>query len=80
MVGPDSQVQQRGPPEKSTQARARTNGIEGANWRMWGPGLPPGIPVMHTIHNPRKTVMNQHNRVGITEYNIHYINKSLSLT
>jgi hypothetical protein len=43
-------------------------------------GLPPGIPVMHTIHDPRKTVMNPHNRVGITEYNIHYINKSFSLT
>jgi hypothetical protein len=24
--------------------------------------------------------MNLHNRVGITEYNIHYINKSLGLT
>jgi hypothetical protein len=44
------------------------------------PGLPPGIPVMHTIHDPRKTVMNPHNRVGITEYIIHYINKSISLT
>jgi hypothetical protein len=44
------------------------------------PGLPSGIPVMHTIHDPRKTVMNPHNRVGITEYNIHYINKSFSLT
>jgi hypothetical protein len=35
---------------------------------------------MHTIHDPRKTVMNPHNRVGITEYIIHYINKSISLT
>jgi hypothetical protein len=35
---------------------------------------------MHTIHDPRKTVMNLHNRVGITEYIIHYINKSISLT
>jgi hypothetical protein len=31
------------------------------------PGLPPGIPVMHTIHDPRKIVVNPHNRVGITE-------------
>jgi hypothetical protein len=44
------------------------------------PGLPPRIPVMHTIHDPRKTVMNPHNRVGIIEYIIHYINKSFSLT
>jgi hypothetical protein len=44
------------------------------------PSLPPGIPVMHTIHDPRKTIMNPHNRVGITEYIIHYINKSISLT
>jgi hypothetical protein len=44
------------------------------------PGLPPGIPVMHTIHDPRKTVMNPHNRVGITEYIIHYITSSNSLT
>jgi hypothetical protein len=44
------------------------------------PGLPSGIPVMHTIHDPRRTVMNPYNRVGITEYNIHYINESLSLT
>jgi hypothetical protein len=35
---------------------------------------------MHTIHDPRKIVMNPHNRVGITEYIIHYINKSISLT
>jgi hypothetical protein len=35
---------------------------------------------MHTIHDPRKTVMNPHNRVGIIEYNSHYINKSFSLT
>jgi hypothetical protein len=35
---------------------------------------------MHTIHDPRKTVVNPHNRVGITEYIIHYINKSQSLT
>jgi hypothetical protein len=35
---------------------------------------------MHTIHDPRKTVMNPYNRVGITEYIIYYINKSLSLT
>jgi hypothetical protein len=35
------------------------------------PGLPSGIPVMHTIHDPRKTVMNPHNRAGITEYIIH---------
>jgi hypothetical protein len=44
------------------------------------PSLPSGIPVMHTIHDPRKTVMNPHNRVGIKEYIIHYINKSFSLT
>jgi hypothetical protein len=44
------------------------------------PGLPPGIPVMHTIHVPRKTVVNPHNRVGITEYSIHYIMSSNSLT
>jgi hypothetical protein len=25
-------------------------------------GLPSGAPVMHTIHDPRKTVMNPHNR------------------
>jgi hypothetical protein len=37
------------------------------------PGLPPGIPVMHTIHDPRKTVVNPHNRVGIADYIIHYI-------
>jgi hypothetical protein len=37
------------------------------------PGLPPGIPVMHTIHDPRKIVVNPHNRVGITDYIIHYI-------
>jgi hypothetical protein len=36
-------------------------------------GLPPGIPIMHTIHDPRKTVVNPHNRVGIADYNIHYI-------
>jgi hypothetical protein len=35
---------------------------------------------MHTIHDPRKTVVNPHNRVGITEYNIHYITSSNSLT
>jgi hypothetical protein len=34
------------------------------------PGLPPGIPVMHTIHDPRKTIVNPHNRVGITDYTI----------
>jgi hypothetical protein len=44
------------------------------------PGLPPGIPVMHTVHDPRKTVVNPHNRVGITEYIIHYITSSNSLT
>jgi hypothetical protein len=44
------------------------------------PGLPSGMPIMHTIHDPRNTVMNPHNRVGITEYIIHYINKSFSLT
>jgi hypothetical protein len=44
------------------------------------PGLPPGIPVMHTIHDPRKTIVNPHNRVGITEYIIHYITSSNSLT
>jgi hypothetical protein len=44
------------------------------------PGLPPGIPVMHTIHDPRKTVVNSHNRVGITEYIIYYITSSNSLT
>jgi hypothetical protein len=37
------------------------------------PGLPPGIPVMHTIHDPRKTIVNTHNRVGISDYNIQYI-------
>jgi hypothetical protein len=45
----------------------------------WDPGLPPGIPVMHTIHDPRKTVMNPHNRVGITEYIIHYITSRIVL-
>jgi histone deacetylase 1/2 len=44
------------------------------------PGLPPGTPVMHTIHDPRKIVMNPHNRVGLTEYIIHYITSSNSLT
>jgi hypothetical protein len=44
------------------------------------PGLPPGIPVMHTIHDPRKTIVNPHNRVGITEYIIYYITSSNSLT
>jgi hypothetical protein len=44
------------------------------------PSLPSGVPVMHTIHDPRKTVMNPHNRVGITEYIIHYTNKSNSVT
>jgi hypothetical protein len=44
------------------------------------PGLPPGISVMHTIHDPRKTVVNPHNRVDITEYIIHYITSSNSLT
>jgi hypothetical protein len=43
------------------------------------PGLPPGIPVMHTIHDPRKTVMNSHNRAGITEYIIHYITSRIVL-
>jgi hypothetical protein len=37
------------------------------------PGLPPGIPVMHTVHDPRKTVVNPHNIVGISDYIIHYI-------
>jgi hypothetical protein len=40
------------------------------------PGLPPRIPVMHTIHDPRKTVVNPHNRVGILDYIIHYIASS----
>jgi hypothetical protein len=40
------------------------------------PGLPPGIPVMHRIHDPRKTIVNPHNRVGSTEYIIHYITSS----
>jgi hypothetical protein len=31
MVQPNDQVQQSGPPKKSTQARTRTNGVEGAN-------------------------------------------------
>jgi hypothetical protein len=35
---------------------------------------------MHTIHDPRKTVVNPHNRVGITEYIIQYITSSNSLT
>jgi hypothetical protein len=35
---------------------------------------------MHTIHDPRKTVVNPHNRVGITEYIIHYIMSSNTLT
>jgi hypothetical protein len=43
------------------------------------PGLPSGIPIMHTIHDPKKTVMNPHNRVGIIEYIIHYINSRLVL-
>jgi hypothetical protein len=44
------------------------------------PGLPPRIPVMHTIHDPRMTVVNPDNRVGITEYIVHYITSSNSLT
>jgi hypothetical protein len=48
--------------------------------RYGDPDLPSRIPVMHTIHDPRKTIMNPHNKVGITEYIIHYINKSISLT
>jgi hypothetical protein len=44
------------------------------------PGLPPRISVMHTIHDPRKTIVNPHNRVGITEYIIYYITSSHSLT
>jgi hypothetical protein len=40
------------------------------------PGLPPRIPVMHTIHDPRKTVVYPHNRVGISDYIIHYIASS----
>jgi hypothetical protein len=43
------------------------------------PGLPPRIPVMHTIHDPSKTAMNPHNRVGITEYIIHYIMSQIVL-
>jgi hypothetical protein len=35
---------------------------------------------MHTIHDPRKIVVNPHNRVGIIEYIIHYITSSNSLT
>jgi hypothetical protein len=35
---------------------------------------------MHIIHDSRKTVVNPHNRVGITEYIIHYITSSNSLT
>jgi hypothetical protein len=35
---------------------------------------------MHTIHDPRKIIVNPHNRVGITEYIIHYITCSNSLT
>jgi hypothetical protein len=35
---------------------------------------------MHIIHDPRKTIMNPHNRVGIIEYIIHYIMSSNSLT
>jgi hypothetical protein len=50
-------------------------------WALCGdPGLLARINVMHTIHDPRKTVMNPHNRVGIIEYNIHYIMSSNSLT
>jgi hypothetical protein len=33
---------------------------------------------MHTIHDPRKTIVNPHNRVGIIEYIIHYITSSNS--
>jgi hypothetical protein len=44
------------------------------------PGLPPRIPVMHKIHDPRKTFVNPHNRVGSLDYNIHYITSSQSLT
>jgi hypothetical protein len=29
------------------------------------PDYPSGIPVMHTIHDPRKSVVNLHNRVDI---------------
>jgi hypothetical protein len=35
---------------------------------------------MHTIHDPRKTVVNPHNRAGIIEYIIYYITSSNSLT
>jgi hypothetical protein len=35
---------------------------------------------MHTIPDPRKTIVNPHNRVGITEYIIHYTTNSNSLT
>jgi hypothetical protein len=37
------------------------------------PGLPPEIPVMYAIHDPRKTVVNPHNGVGITDFIVHYI-------
>jgi hypothetical protein len=34
---------------------------------------------MHTIHDPRKIVVNPDNRVGITEYKIHYIGVQIVL-
>jgi hypothetical protein len=34
MVRPNSQVQQIRPPKKCTWARARANGVEGADWRI----------------------------------------------
>jgi hypothetical protein len=56
--------------------RGRLGGPNDTRWReplarprhpgsCGDPGLPSGIPVMHTIHDPRKTVVNPYNWVGI---------------
>jgi hypothetical protein len=51
-------------------------------WHIYcgDPGLPPGIPVMHTIHDPRKTVVNHITELALQKYIIHYITSSNSLT
>jgi hypothetical protein len=51
---------------KSSSIREdRNTPQEGYPHHCGDPGLPPGIPVMHTIHDPKKTIVNPHNRVGI---------------
>jgi hypothetical protein len=39
--------------------------VEGHDLGVGTPDYPSGIPVMHTIHDPRKSVMNPHNRFDI---------------